>query len=425
MLLRSDRRWRAPRVLVRSRVWAADTPTVVAAFQRRLGTRPWVLRRVAVENDEAAKRRNALYELEVVDGVWDAPGHGRWVGEDDLEDVAFADEGERDRIADYLAGIDDVPEQRAPWARTGWLPEVRRWVEVEVERLGHVVLGLEQAKQWSISSVLRVETDGPELYFKVPLRLPLFVEEAVLTRRLAQRFPGYVPAPLAVEPQHGWMLLAAFEELFDFDSPLEIGEEALRRFAELQLRTAELTDQLLSDGCLDRRLHVLEEQIEPLLNDPEAVRKLEPHELTELRRLAPSLKAICRRLAEFEVPATLVHGDLHLGNVTRVDGELQYFDWTDACVAHPFIDLLSLQWEPDEANRAALLDAYLAPWREIAPPERLREATTLAAVVIPLHHAVSYATIGNGLEPSAKGELGATHEFLREALARATALAAA
>ncbi len=410
---------------VAGRVWAADTPTVVGAFERRLGTRPWVLRRVAVENDEAAKRRNALYELEVVDGVWSVPGHGRWVGEDDLEHVAFADEADRDRTAGYLAGIHDVPEQRAPWARSGWLPEVRRWVESEVERLGHVVVRVEQAKQWSISSVLRVETDGPELYFKVPLRLPLFVEEAVVTRRLAQRFPGYVPAPLAVEPQHGWMLLAAFEELFDFDSPLEIGKEALRRFAVLQLRTAELTAELLSDGCLDRRLDVLENQIEPLLNDPEAVSKLQPDELAELRRLTPSLQAICRRLAEFEIPATLVHGDLHLGNVTRVDGELQYFDWTDACVAHPFIDLLSLQWEPDGAKRAALREAYLEPWLEVAPAERLREAADLAAVVIPLHHAVSYATIVANLEPSAQGEADATHEFLREVLARMTAVDAA
>ncbi len=141
--------------------------------------------------------------------------------------------------------------------------------------------------------------------------------------------------------------------------------------------------------------------------------------------MTPELKAICRRLGELDVPPTLVHGDLHLGNATRIDGELRYFDWTDACVAHPFIDLLSLQWEPDEANRAALLDAYLEPWLEVAPAERLREAVDLAGVVIPLHHAVSYATIGANLEPSARPELDAAHAFLREVLARVTALGAA
>ena len=74
---------------------------------------------------------------------------------------------------------------------------------------------------------------------------------------------------------------------------------------------------------------------------------------------------------------TLVHGDLHPGNVARLDGELAYFDWTDACVAHPFFDLHSLQWQKDEATRAALLDAYLGAWEGVASPERLREAAIL------------------------------------------------
>ena len=55
------------------------------------------------------------------------------------------------------------------------------------------------------------------MYFKVPARLPLFVEEGIVTARLAERFPGYVPAPLAVEPERGWLLLPEFDELFDMD----------------------------------------------------------------------------------------------------------------------------------------------------------------------------------------------------------------
>jgi len=39
--------------------------------------------------------------------------------------------------------------------------------------------------------------------------------------------------------------------------------------------------------------------------------------------------------------------------------------------------------------------------------------------VVPLHHAVSYQHIVVGIEPAARTELDATHEFLREALARA------
>jgi aminoglycoside phosphotransferase (APT) family kinase protein len=134
--------------------------------------------------------------------------------------------------------------------------------------------------------------------------------------------------------------------------------------------------------------------------------------------VAPRLHELARALDRLGLPATLVHGDLHPGNVARVDGELAYFDWTDACVAHPFVDLHSLQWEPDEVTRDALLDAYLEPWRAVASEETLRAAVALARVVTPLHHAVSYSTIARSLEPTSTSELDATHEFLREALAR-------
>jgi hypothetical protein len=420
LLLRSDRAWRLPHVSVPDAIWVADAEVVVSAFERRLGTKPWLLRQLQVTEDEASKRIDAVFELQLVERGWRPPVHGRWAGRGDLDGLRLKDEEQREFLGAYLDALagGDVPEERPAWARPGWREDVRAWLDEEVPRLGHALAGIEQVKHWSISSVLRVRTDGPDLYFKVPARLPLFVEEGLVTARLAERFPDYVPAPLAVEPERGWLLLSAFTELFGWHAPLETRCEALRRFAGLQRRTAELTTELLADGCLDRRLEVLETQIEPLLGDPEAVVRLSEEEVAALRTLVPRLREICRRLASFEIPATLVHGDLHLLNVARVDGQLKYFDWTDACIAHPFIDLLSLQWEKDASQRAALLDAYLEPWRDVAPPERLLEAVALAAVVIPLHHAVSYQRIVAGLEPAAKPELDATHAFLREVLAR-------
>ena len=102
-------------------------------------------------------------------------------------------------------------------------------------------------------------------------------------------------------------------------------------------------------------------------------------------------------------------------NVASLNVNLVYFDWTDACISHPFLDLISLQWEPDETSRAVLLNAYLEGWDGEAEPEVLQEAVELAAVVRPLHHAVSYRTIVAGLEESAQDE-HSTDEFLRELL---------
>ena len=387
-MLRSDRSWRLPRVTARQ-LWIADAAAIVPLFERRLGTTPWLLRQLYFADDEQAKRIEAVFELALRDPLWQAPAHGRWIGRGELDGLRLHDEGQRELLAAYLDSLEsgEVPAERVPWALPGWLEEVRQWLEPEVERLGHSLVRIEQRKQWSISSVLRVRTNGPDLYVKVSARLPLFVDEGPVTAMLAERFPGYVPAPLAVEPERGWFLLEEFS----------------------------------AGGCLDRRLEVLERQIDPLLVDPEALARLQAEEIDELQGQAPLFREACSRLADLGLPPTLVHGDLHVGNVARQDGQLFYFDWTDACIAHPFIDLHSLQWEQDEAIRASLLDAYLGPWEGIVPDERLREAASLAPLVIPLHHAVSYRTIVGGLEPAAKPELDATHGFLREALARARA----
>jgi hypothetical protein len=420
LFLRSDRAWRLPRIAARE-LWIANAEMIVPAFERRLGTTPWLLRQLKCDEDEEANRIEAVFELRLNDPAWRPPAHGRWVGRRELDGLRLRDEDQRDLLGAYLDSLErgEIPEERSPWARLDWLDDVRAWLEQEVGRLGHSLLGVEQVKHWSISSVLRVRTDGPDLYFKVSARLPLFVEEGPVTAMLASRFPGYVPMPLAVEPEPGWLLLPAFDELVGWQAPLELRCAVLARFAGLQRRSAEQAAELIAAGCLDRRLEVLEQQIEPLVADPEAVARLRADEVEELRRQAPLFREACRRLADTGLPPTLVHGDLHVGNVARLDGELVYFDWTDACVAHPFIDLLSLYWEKDEDSRTALLDAYLDAWDGVESPERLREAASLAAVVIPLHHAVSYQRIVAGLEPDAKVELDATHGFLRQALERA------
>lgn len=411
LLLRSDRAWRLPRVVAPD-VWVAQADAIGDAFERRLGTRPWLLRQLRFGKDEA------VVELELLDPHWRPPAHGRWVGRDDLDGLLLKDEEQRTLLEGYLDALehDDVPPERPPWARPGWLGAVREWLEREAARLGHAVTAIEQVKQWSISAVLRVRTDGPTLWFKVSAPLPLFVDEAPVTADLARRFPGYVPAPLAVEAELGWLLFAEFD-VVGWGEPLETRCELFRRFAGLQRRTVPLVDDLLAAGCLDRRLGVLESQLDPLFADPVAVAHLTPEEREELSRCAPALRRACRRLDAIGLPSTLVHGDLHPGNAARIDGELAYFDWTDACIAHPLIDLHSLQWVDDESARTTMLDAYLTAWDGAVPAE----AVELARIVTPLHHAVSYSTIVGSVERSAGSELDATHEFLREALARVRA----
>ncbi len=411
LLVRGDRTWRLPRVVARGDTWIADARTAVPAFEDRLGTRPWVRRPLGFHHGDA------VLELELVDERWRPPANARWAGLGELDRLRV-DERHRAVVSSHLRELEQVPPERPPWARAGWRDEVRAWLEEAAARLGRRVVALEQVKTWGISTVLRVETDRGDLWFKVSAALPLFANEAVVMWRLAERFPGLVPRPVALEAARGWLLFEPFE-VVGWGASLDVRCELFRRFAGLQVRTAELTKGLLADGCLDRRLGVLERQLDELLADRRALHRLATAEVRALRRLAPRLHELIRRLDSLGLPATLVHGDLHPANVARVDGEIAYFDWTDACVAHPFVDLHSLQWERDAAAREAILDAYLEPWREVVAEEALRDAVALSRAVTPLHHAVSYSTIARSLEPDSKSELDATHDFLREAMARA------
>ena len=122
------------------------------------------------------------------------------------------------------------------------------------------------------------------------------------------------------------------------------------------------------------------------------------------------------------VPGALVHGDLHLSNVARTGDGYLFYDWTDACVSHPFFDLIDVFREQDDAVGARVRDAYLAGWLEFEPMHRLLAIWREAEVAALLHHAVSYRSLLAGVEAGATQELEwALPHFLRRLLAREAA----
>ncbi|NUM47166.1 MAG: aminoglycoside phosphotransferase family protein [Anaerolineales bacterium] len=417
LLLPNEHGWQLPYAHHPEEFWYANVPIVNKTFGAQLNTPLWTLRQFYCASDQEKKEETVLFEVILLDRAWQPPHGTRWVNAAEFGGLPFTQPDLAPALTAYLTALatGTVPDQRPAWARVGWEEEVRAWISDELARHGHTLRGLEQLKQWGISSVLRAKTDGKDFYFKTtnPL-MTLFVNEACVTQRLSALFPAYIPAPLSVDIDRDWMLLAEFDQLFQRDMPIETKAEAFRRFAELQIQTIGQEEALLAAGCLDRRVDVMLAQLDPLLADPTAMHKLTSEQAVELRELAPKIKALLLQLATCNLPPTLVHGDLHLGNAALVNGQTIYFDWTDACLAHPFIDLHSLMWVKDETHRETILTAYLEPWTAFAPLPRLREIFRLAYALLPLHHAVSYIYIVNNLEPDSKPELDMTHEFLEQ-----------
>ena len=186
----------------------------------------------------------------------------------ELAALRLRDEEQRPILDSYLDALErgDVPAPRPAWARPGWLPEVREWIEQEAARLGLTVVGVEQVKHWSISSVLRIDDRRTR-----PLLQGADAAAALRRRGEGDRQIGGAvsrPRPGAAERRAGARLAATRSvrrAVHVWRRPSRSAWSLLRRFARLQRRTSELADELLADGCLDRRLDVLETQIDPLV----------------------------------------------------------------------------------------------------------------------------------------------------------------
>jgi hypothetical protein len=358
-----------PETELPAKVWTADATAILPALRELVGFDAVLLGCVREHQDEAARVLAATLMATPREAAPPGPG-ARWAGREDLAGAAFP-QHDQAMVAGVLDELAEGPagSGRAPWAARGWFQAAEGWLRGSLDTLGDVATGpVQQVQLWELSCILRVPTVHGDVWFKASRDSPLFVNEAVLTRELAGLFPDHVPAPLAVDA----------------------------------------VDRLLGAGCLDRRLAWLSAQAEgwlPAVQETgrlagiDAATWLSADEVAELAAAGPRLAAMCGELAAFAVPATLLHGDLHLSNVAKGPAGYLFFDWTDACVAHPFLDMITVFHEEDGALRDRLRDAYLAEWTRFEPPDRLRRAWELAEPLGALHHAVSYRSIVANLDP--------------------------
>ncbi|MEM7595876.1 MAG: phosphotransferase, partial [Cyanobacteria bacterium P01_A01_bin.83] len=287
---------------------------------------------------------------------------------------------------------------------------------------------VEYVKSWSISCVLKVETSIGNLYLKQASTLPLFCDEPVVTNELAHLFPDHIPQVVGINPEHSWLLLQDFGKPLGNKVSIQTKQEVYRLLAQIQIQSIEYRDRLLTIDCLDRRLNNLQLQIEPLVNYAATQCELSTPQIEKLYKLVPYLKSLCSQLEDYNIPQTLVHGDLHLHNVAYNNGKYLLFDWTDACITHPFFDLFELfltardnswwtsiqsWWRKPTLKR--LQNAYLSQWLEYESASRLLEAWKLAQPLCALHHAVTYQYIIANLEPRSKNEFAhALPSFITE-----------
>lgn len=381
----------------------ADVDYINREIEERFGLRTTVLRSLR-QSDPLHDLVIRVHELEA-HGEGSQPSSGlRWCNREDLASVA--DGGDADDIAAWLAadpGPCAAVVDGREWTRPGWFAGVCAWLERTLAEVGagkvHEVV---QQRTWTSSCVVLVRTELGCFYFKaVPESAR---RECGVTAYLARHFPGAIAPIVAVEPQRRWILTRSIggRRLEDVED-VAIWERAAAAYGELQLACQTRVNDLHMLGCPTRGLDTLADEIEALFTDVTALRPGEPGGLSagEADRLyacVPELRRRCERLAAYDVPLTLEHGDLWPGNILVDDETCAIIDWEDVAIGHPFISLAPLIvglgiFQPGISSRAAserLEQAYLAGFAGFASPQRLREALRLAGPLGFIDMAVRY-----------------------------------
>lgn len=404
--------WKLPAFHLGEQVYIANSARVNDIARNALNANATVLYCAFAGINRMDNRIHAYYVMEEHSPVYVPPSEARWVRPDEL-----ASSEQQEMVAGCVST--EIPELRPPWSRRGWFDLASVWMQ---ERLVEHGLSLRspivQQRNWGLSCVLSGQTENGRVYFKTASKLPLFANEPALVQALSQRYPAFIPAALAVSED--WLLMADAGTELRSNHDLEQRLAVLGLWAKIQKDAVTHIDHLMQHGCLDRRLEHFPAQFKNLLQSPSVIEEIHPEEAEQLIALMPFVNSLCEQLQHFRVPQTLIHGDFNPGNIVINEGRINFIDWTDGAISHPFLDLVVFldgvrESFPDLLDR--FVGAYLTHWLDHEPMERLKELWGLVEPLSLLYQAVSYHHIKVTMEQATREDMsGAIGWYLQRAI---------
>ena len=282
----------------------------------------------------------------------------------------------------------------SPWFDEGWFPEVQAWIRATLARSGITITGsLSQPHVRMWSTALHISTDQGAYFFKATTQSLRY--EARLTRYLSERYPTLVAELLAVDEDHGWLLMPAggqkLRQYLQSTRDHALWQRILRGYASLQVSLTEFPAEILALGTPDRGLGRFPTLYHEILRDPDALGVgtswgLSRAEYRKLLKLQGLVSRLCHELDDCGIPASLDHGDLHDNNIFLANSEFRIFDWGDSSLTHPFFSLrtafvnmeMTFGWAEGAPIFDKFAEEYLDSWRIYTVRDDLQKAFSLA-----------------------------------------------
>lgn len=326
-----------------------------------------------------------------------------------------------------------------PWDDPDWINQVTIWLHDQLAANDRQVTGpVEILHQRAWSTFIQVETDKGIVFFKAPA--PTDQHEAMLTQTLARQYPDCTVPVLAIDAERNWLLTEkagdTLRSVTRSPDQIEHWLKLIPSYIELQMDMTERVPELLALGMPDRRLSVLPQLYIELLEDSENLRVglkpgLTQEEFEHLKAMQSDFVIGCQRLADYGIPDTLTHEELHEANVIFGDGHYRFTDWSDSGISHPFFTLFItmrtiVHWlKMDETSKEVIRvrDVFLEPFTRYMSRDNLVEAYQLACRLAMVNRAISWQ-LGTGALPMKYKEpyIDSVPEWLQDFLADETPL---
>jgi len=287
----------------------------------------------------------------------------------------------------------------SPFARRGWLAELRDWTADVLRGAGVEHIGpLRQYNASPAFSLIRFATTGPAVWFKAVGAPNL--REFPITLKLVELFPKFTPKILGTKPEwNGWLSREVEGSNLGETKELALWEQAAADLSTLQIESMSKSALLLRLGAHDLRLDVLLSVIDPFFDlvarlmdqqqkVPPAI--LSREELSLVRVLVDDALTL---LQDLGVPDALGHLDLNPWNIIVSSDRSVFLDWAEAYVGPPFFSLEYLlqhfqrEVGASSTTQSQVVVAYERPWRQLLPEDRIGEALAL----VPLAAVFAYA----------------------------------
>lgn len=272
------------------------------------------------------------------------------------------------------------------FALGGFLCLARRRITSCLREYGYKPEGcLKQLQSGDDSMVFNIKTNRGIIFHKVSGHGSL---EATFTKKLAELLPNHALAVFGVDTDKNSFYSEDFGDTYTEFYEMENSElknslmdDAMEKFAHFHIDAIEFVGALKTTGMDDTGPETLKKEFCGMARRLRNEEILCDKDVGKLMDLIPEVELLLNTLIESGIPSTVCHGDLTLWNMTEPfeDGEPRLFDWYEATISHPFLDIVRCDLGDEDRYLG-----YLSVWKIFASTKALVNALSAAILLEPL-----------------------------------------